>query len=161
MKVSWKQPCKPKTVAFYNSGLWSRSPCNFGQLKPAFFRWGIWVIGLTIVLKLAVTVFLVSENWLNFFAHSKKIRPMTKKTDWSRNQKHLDGEALAWNLGSSSTALCCGASELTYCGTSLGCRTCNIIFLVCVQTRASQTFMHTYHYPSNISFRNTSSTLVK
>jgi len=44
--------------------------------------------------------------------------------EWSRSQKVLDGEdeVGAWDLGSSSTALVCGARKITYYVAIVGCR---------------------------------------
>jgi len=53
--------------------------------KPVVFRWDISVICLTVVLKLAVTVFISPyfqtfwPNWLNFFRSFKKMRSMIEK----------------------------------------------------------------------------------
>jgi len=42
-------------------------------------------------------------------------------------EKLLHGEAGIWNLGSGCKAQVCGASELTYCGTSVVCLMCTLL----------------------------------
>jgi len=81
---------------------------------------------------------------------------------WSRSPRNFgllesepeifDGVAEVEHLSSSSTALVCGANELTNCEAIVGCR---MLSRVCVQIRASQTFLHMFHYPSNTSLSDT------